>query len=59
MSMSRNLDTARPDDFADLRNPSDTSAMRFAAGALLFGILVASTTLYLKTMEAAASILLH
>ena len=59
MCIARNLDPARPDDFADLRNPSDTSAMRFAAGALLFGILVASTTLYLRAMDAAASILLH
>lgn len=59
MSITRTLTPESLDDFADLRRPTDTAGLRLAAGALVFGILIASTTLYLMGMEAAASIMLH
>ncbi|HRJ69851.1 MAG TPA: hypothetical protein PK812_09595 [Beijerinckiaceae bacterium] len=59
MCTASRIDRKDLDDFADLRRPCDTTALRIAAGALIFGTLIASTTLYLRAMEAAASILLH
>lgn len=46
-------------DIAAIRRTSDRVGLRLLIGALMFAIIIATTTVYLKGLNASASILLY